>query len=93
MNEVKYKVTLVTTRGCESCAIARNNIKEAINQHSKKIEFNELTKEEFGLDRLKRLKVKDFPFILFSTDDIVRFTRVGTSPIVLFLRWFDIWFK
>ena len=86
------KVILITTKGCEGCAIARKLIKEAIDDHSKTISFEQQTLAEFGRRRLTEMKIKDFPAILFYKDDVLVHKHIGTAPLAFFLRWFDVYF-
>lgn len=86
------KVILVTTKGCEGCVIAHKLIKEAIDEHSKTISFEQRTFAEFGKQRLNEMKIRDFPAILFYKDDILVYKHIGTAPLIFFLRWFDVYF-
>lgn len=91
-NITNNKVVLVTTKGCEGCVIARNIIKDAIDEHSKVIAFEQQTLEEFGKQRLTKFKIRDFPTILLFKNDVLVHKHTGTAPLVFFLRWFDIYF-
>ena len=86
------KVVLITTKGCEGCVIARNIIKDAIEEHSKVVAFKQKTFEELGKKRLAELRIRDFPAILFYKDEVLVHKHIGTAPLAFFLRWFDIYF-
>ena len=86
------KIVLVTTKGCEGCVIAKYVIKDAISEHSKTIDFEQQTLEEFGKQRLTKLKIRDFPAILFYKNDVLVHKHTGTAPLIFFLRWFDVYF-
>jgi len=92
MNQYLNKIVLITTPGCEGCYIAQKNIEQAINRHSKKVSFERMTDKDFGLKRLSDMKIRDFPAIIFFKGDKIVFKHVGTAPVIMFLRWIDVWF-
>lgn len=88
-----YKILVITTKGCEACEIAINNIKEAISQADADIEIETKDFKEVPKDFIKRNGIKDFPAIFYLTSSIVKFKCIGTYPVAVFLRWIDIHFK
>lgn len=87
------KILVITTKGCEACNIAVNNVKTAINQTSKNINL-EIT-DYNNIDRhfLKKERIKDFPAIVYFVDDKIMNKSIGTNPIIVYLRWIDMFFK
>ena len=87
------KIVLITTKGCEGCNIMHKNIKQALENTSKKIEYvvkdiTELTKEEKS-----KVKLCDFPTTLFYKNDRITRREVGTRPYIVVVRWIDVDFK
>lgn len=84
---------LITTKGCEACDIMKNNILEALVSTTKDISVEVKDREDVSKEELKRLKVTDFPTILFYNDDVLKYKYSGTRPKVVVLRWIDIYLK
>ena len=87
------KIMLITTKGCEGCTIARNSIKDAINQTKKSITFEEKDTTEVSNKFLRLFKIEDFPAILFFKYKKLKFKRIGSVPSIVILRWIDINFN
>lgn len=87
------KILIITTKGCEACNIAVNNVKAAIKQTSRNINL-EIT-DYNNIDRhfLKKERIKDFPAIVYFVDDKIMNKSIGTNPIIVYLRWIDMFFK
>ena len=69
------------------------NIKQALENTSKKIEYiikdiSDLTKAEKA-----KLKSSDFPTILFVKNNRIVRKEIGTKPYIVVLRWIDVDFK
>ena len=89
----RNKILLVTTRGCEGCAIMNKNIKEALQRTSKKIVYETIDIKDVDKSFRNANNLKDFPTIFtFRYGTKVR-KEVGTRPTIVILRWFDIDFK
>lgn len=87
------KIILITTEGCEGCAIAKRNIEEAIKQSKKSIDFEIRDCKEVTKKYLRTFGIIDFPAILFFKDEEFKLKKVGSVPSIIVLRWIDINFK
>ena len=87
------KIVLITTKGCEGCNIMHKNIKQALENTSKKIEY--ITKDISDLTKAEKAKLKssDFPTILFINNNRIVRKEIGTKPYIVVLRWIDVDFK
>ena len=86
------KIIIITTEGCEACAIAKQHIDTAIFQSSKEITREVIDRKE-AKELIKRNHIKDFPAVLYVVDDIIKFKSVGAYPTAVYLRWIDMYFK
>lgn len=84
------KIMLITTEGCQGCAIARNSIKDAISQTKKSITFEERNSTEVKKKFLRTFGIIDFPAILFFKDEELKVKKIGSVPSIVILRWIDI---
>lgn len=87
------KILMVSIKGCESCAIMRDNIKTAVDSTFKEVEFIEKDLGELSRDFKDRHRFRDFPTTLFIKDDVIVRRQVGSYPIAVIHRWMDIDFK
>lgn len=87
------KIILITTEGCEGCAIMRNSINQAIALTSKEVTFVQKDFKDINKKQLAVNKVKDFPTVLFLKDDLIVRKESGTRPYIVVLRWIDVDFK
>lgn len=87
------KIILITTKGCEGCAIARENIKSALTQTRKKISFEVRDVSEVTKKYIRTFGIRDFPAILFFSNEELKVKKEGSVPTVVILRWIDIHFK
>lgn len=87
------KLILITTEGCEGCVIARNNIRDAIKETKKEINFVIKDVNEIDKKLIKQLRITDYPATLFFKDNELRYKAIGTYPSIVILRWVDIHFK
>ena len=87
------KIVLITTKGCEGCNIMHKNIKQALENTSKKIEY--ITKDISDLTKAEKAKLKssDFPTVLFVKNNSIVRKEIGTKPYIVVLRWIDVDFK
>lgn len=87
------KIVLITTKGCEGCNIMHKNIKQALENTSKKIEY--ITKDILDLTKAEKNKLKsyDFPTVLFVRNSRIVRKEIGTRPYIVVLRWIDVDFK
>ena len=84
------KIILITTKGCEGCTIARNSIKDAINQTKKSVTFEEKDTTEVSNKFLWLFKITDFPAILLFKDEKLKVRKIGSVPSIVVLRWIDV---
>ena len=97
--EHKYTIILLTTAGCQGCAIMHSNTLEAIHMSHKDIEYKriDMLKDSKETEQYcKSFGVKDFPTILFfdnSKPAGYKYKYTGSMPVVVILRWIDIHFK
>lgn len=87
------KIVLITTKGCEGCAIMRNSIKQALALTKKEVDFEEKDVEDIDKKQRSKLILKDFPTTLFVRKGTIFRKEVGTRPYIVVLRWIDIDFK
>ena len=89
------KITLVTTKGCTGCNIMEYNIKQALKEVNKdnSILFERIDAETFGKKAIRTFNITDFPTILLFKDDNLKLKYVGSMPIIVILRWIDVYFK
>ena len=91
MNNTTKEIILITTEGCEGCAIMRNSIKQAIALTKKEgITYKEY---DFKAVNDNTIKFTDFPTVVFKKDGRIVRKEVGTKPYIVVLRWIDISFK
>ena len=88
-----YKIVIVTTKGCEACNIAEDNITADVAQSSVDVDIILKDFHEFSRQEQKQYKLKDYPTILYFVDDNLVNNVVGTYPVPVYLRWIDIYFK
>ena len=69
------KIVLITTKGCEGCNIMHKNIKQALENTSKKIEY--ITKDISDLTKAEKAKLKssDFPTVLFVKNNRIIYSK------------------
>lgn len=89
----KYKILIITTKGCEACSILRDNVKQAISAHSLDIELETKDRSECDKKWLTTNRVHDFPAIFLIQNDIIRYKYIGSMPPIVILRWCDIYFN
>ena len=82
---------LITTKGCKACDIMKNNIVEALTSTTKDISVVVKNREDMDKTELKKYNGIDFPTILFYNDGIMKYKYSGTRPVVVILRWIDIY--
>lgn len=87
------KILLITTQGCAGCRIMERLIGEAINKSSKEIEFHKKDFKEVKPKFLRDNGIRDYPTTVFIKDDSIRFIYTGTNPMIVILRWIDVYFK
>ena len=87
------EIILITTKGCEGCAIMRNSINQALALSNKDIVFEEKDVENIDKKKLFNLSITDCPTTLFIKNGIILRREVGTRPCIVVLRWIDIDFK
>lgn len=87
------KIILITTEGCQGCAIMRNSINQALAITSKEITFVQKDFKELDKKQLAATRVKDFPTTFFVKDDLIVRKESGTRPYIVVLRWIDVDFK
>lgn len=87
------KITLISTKGCEGCTIARNSIKDAISKTRKSITFEEKDITEVNKKFIKTFGIEDFPTILLLKDEKLKLKWTGSVPSIVILRWIDINFN
>ena len=86
------EIILITTEGCEGCAIMRRAIKQALS--ITKVDDISFKEYDFREDTLfKKMELKDFPTVIFKSDGKILRKEVGTRPYIVVLRWIDIDFK
>lgn len=82
---MKRKILLITTKGCEGCAIMDNIIQRALDLYSKPVDYEIKDKENIDIGFLTKHHITDFPTtILYDNDNIV-FITTGTKPVERFL--------
>ena len=90
---VMYKILLITTEGCEGCAIMKNNIQAAISKEKKDIAFEVKDRKDINKKFLNINRIKDFPTTILFEYDRLKFKYSGTMPSIVVTRWIDIHFK
>lgn len=87
------RIFIVTTKGCEGCDIAKENIETAIAQFSGTVFVQ--SKDWHDLDKkfIKKEQLRDFPTVIYYVDDVIVKKAVGTYPSPVYLRWMDMFFK
>lgn len=85
------QIVLVTSEGCEACAIMRKNCVEAINETSKVIDFKEKDISEYSKHFLAKHNITDVPTTLLMNNGEVKYKYTGTRPKIVILRWTDVW--
>lgn len=87
------KIVVLTTKGCEACSIASDNIDIAILQTKADVkkEVKDWHEEEKKVINVNH--IKDFPTVLYYVDDEMVKKAVGTYPSAVYLRWMDMFFK
>lgn len=89
--EKENKILLITTRGCEGCAIISKLIHEAISISKIRITFETKDVKEVDKKFLKQNKVTDFPTVFLMQNDDIKFSFVGTRPSIVISRWIDVY--
>lgn len=87
------KILILTTKGCEACTIAKNNVDIAIKQTGKQIELEIKDWREEGRNFVDMYRIKDYPAVLYFIDNKLVNKAIGTYPSAVYLRWIDIHFK
>lgn len=87
------KILLITTQGCGGCRIMERLIHEAIRKSSKEIEFHKADYKELKPKFLRDHEVRDYPTTFFIKDNDIKFQYTGTNPVIVILRWIDVYFK
>ena len=87
------KILIITTKGCEGCYIAKENITAALTQTSKTIEVEDKDWHDIKRDFLHEHKIKDYPTVIYLVNGRIVHKSIGTYPIPVYLRWIDIYFK
>ena len=84
------KIILVTTKGCEGCAIMAASIRKAIAMSTKDINYGQTDVAEIPKSERDKYKLKDFPTILMFVDNKLKYKYSGTMPAIVIVRWIDI---
>lgn len=92
-NMNKFKIKIITTKGCEACNILVQNTKDAIATTSKKVELEIVDKDNVDQKWLKANRINDYPTILLLNHDIILMKDCGCNPTIVVHRWMDIHFK
>lgn len=87
------KILIITTVGCEGCAIAKQNVGIAKAQTNKTINIQVEDWKVLGKKFIYDNKIKDFPTVLYIIDNVIVSKSVGTYPSAVYLRWIDMYFK
>lgn len=87
------KIVLITTKGCEGCAVMRANTTYAVTTARIDIELEIKDMKELDKKYLRTFGIKDFPTILFFKDDQLKHKYSGSMPAIVVTRWIDIHFK
>lgn len=85
-------ILLITTKGCEACSIASNNIDLALMQTSKQIGKKVVDREDCK-NLIKKYNIKDFPTTVYTVDGMLKHKATGSYPVAVYLRWIDLHFK
>ena len=88
-----YKIVIVTTKGCEACNIAENNITAAVAQSSVDVDIIIKDFHEFNSKEQNLYKLRDYPTVLYFADDTLVYSSVGTYPVQVYIRWIYMYFK
>ena len=88
-----YKIVIVTTKGCEACTIAEDNITAAVAQSSVDVDIILKDFHEFNSKEQKLYKLRDYPTVLYFNGDTLVCNSVGTYPVPVYIRWIDMYFK
>ena len=88
-----YKIVIITTKGCEACNIAEDNITAAVAQSSVDVDIVLKDFHEFSSKEQKEYKLRDYPTVLYFIDNKMVYTSVGTYPVPVYIRWIDMYFK
>lgn len=70
------EIYLITTEGCNSCSIARRQIKKV--KETETFEFKEYDFKECPEFITNSIILKDFPLIIFVKDNVIKFFVEGT---------------
>lgn len=86
------KVKIITTTGCEGCAILLNSTLKAIEKHT-----NPVTLEVTNIDSVpKQIRTEygltDFPTMLLFVDNEFKYKHVGSIPVVVVNKIFNKYF-
>lgn len=87
------KILVLTTEGCEACAITETNVKNAIKQSDKKITVCVSNWKEVSRDFIRNNNIKDFPAVIYLIGKTVVNKTYGTYPVPVYIRWIDMYFK
>lgn len=81
------KILLITTSGCEGCAIASKLIQDAIKISKQDVDFE--IKDSSGVSKkwLKTNNVTDYPSTFLMVNNNVKFSFVGTRPAIVISQW------
>ena len=93
MDSVINRIVLITTKGCEACKIANDNILNALNQTSLNVDFSVKDISEVPKKMVRDYKIKDFPTVLYYFNDTLCTIKTGSYPTAVYLRWIDMYFK
>ena len=87
------KIVLITTEGCEGCAVMRDNTTYAVTTARIEIELEIKDMKELDKKYLRTFGIKDFPTILLFRDGELKYKYSGSMPAIVVTRWIDIYFK
>lgn len=87
IEEKKNKILLITTPGCEGCAIIRRIIEEAITLSKKSIELEVKDAKDLDKKWFNQNRITDFPTVFLIKGDIIKYRFVGTRPAIVISQW------
>lgn len=89
----KYKIELLTTKGCKACSVLKGILDDVMFRTSKDIEISIKDMSSVPTKKLKTMNVTDFPTTRFIKDGIEVFRMIGSNPIAVIVRYIDVYFK
>lgn len=93
IKEKENKILIITTKGCEGCAILSKLIKEAIDTSGINIVFEQKDFTEIDKKFIKQNRVIDFPTTFLIQNKDIKFSFVGTRPAIVIARWIEVILK